>query len=183
MKTEGMVQEAEAASEAKPDVRTQLTQYLAQQSQSRRTFDKLMKGLEVVGLALIAGYLGWAIYVSVNWSVTQEIVAVWFAFPVSIVALLILVSVHAVGIRAFFPIVVPSSSLPFVTGSEAVVMGLGFAAALLLVGAFWGAFSWGIWTNSWTLLKPLAQVLGIVVGVGVVVAVISDLYRKFFRSR
>ena len=62
-------------------------------------------------------------------------------------------------------------------------MGVGFAAMLLLVGAFWGAFAWGIWMNNWALLEPLAHVLGVVVGVGLVVAVVSDLYKKFFRSR
>jgi hypothetical protein len=183
MKTEGMVQEAGAASEAKPDARAQLAQHLAQQPQSRRTFDKLMKGLEVGGLALIAGYLAWAIYVSINWSEPRQIAAVWFAFPVSVVALLILVGVHGAGIRAFFPIVVPSSSFPFVTGSKAVTMGLGFVVALLVVGAFWGSFAWGIWTNNWALLEPLAHVLGVVVGVGVVFALVSDLYRRLFRSR
>jgi hypothetical protein len=184
MKTEGMVQELGAASEAKADSRAQLAQYLAQQPQSRRTFDKLMKVLEVAGLALVAGYLAWAIYVSINWtSVPERIVAVWFALPVCVVALMILVSVHAVGVRAFFPIIVPSSSFPFVTGSKAVVMGVGFAATLLLVGAFWGAFAWGIWTTDWAILEPLAHVLGVVVGVGVVIAVISDLYKKLFRSR
>jgi hypothetical protein len=183
MKTEGMVQEAGAASEAKPDARAQLAQHLAQQSQSRRTFDKLMKGLEVAGLALIAGYLAWAIYVSINWTVPRQIGAVWFAFPVSVVALMILVGVHAAGIRAFFPMVVPSSSFPFVTGSKAVTMGMGFVVALLVVGAFWGAFAWGIWTNNWALLEPLSHILGVVVALGVVAAVVSDLYKRFVRAR
>jgi hypothetical protein len=183
MKTEGIVQEARTAGEAKPNARAQLAQHLEQQSQSRQTFDKFMKGLEVAGLALIAAYLGWAIYVSINWSVPRQIVAVWFAFPVCAVALLILVSLHGAGIRAFFPIIVPGSSFPFVTGSKAVGMGLGFAVALLVAGTFWGAFAWGIWMSDWSLLEPLAHVLGVVVGVGVVFALVSDLYRRLFRSR
>ena len=183
MKTEGMVQEARRASEDKLDNRARLAQYLAQQPRSRRTFDKVMRILEVAALALVSGYLAWAIYVSINWSVPQRIVAVWFAFPASVVVLLILVGLHGAGVQAFFPIIVPSSSFPFVTGSKAVGMGLGFAATLLLVGAFWGAFAHGIWTTNWAILEPLAHVLGVVVGVGVVVAVVSDLAKKLFRFR
>jgi hypothetical protein len=142
-----------------------------------------MKILEVAALALVSGYLAWAIYVSINWSVPQRIVAVWFAFPVSVVVLLVLVGVHAAGLRAFLPIIVPGGPQEFVTGSKAVGMGLGFAAMLLLVGAFWGTFAWGVWTANWAILEPLAHILGVVVGVGVVVAVVSDLAKKLFRFR
>ena len=90
---------------------------------------------------------------------------------------------YAAGLRAFFPIILPGGPQEFVTGSKAVAMGLGFAATLLLVGAFWGAFAWGIWSESWALLEPLSHVLGVVVGVGVVVAVVSELRKRFFRSR
>jgi hypothetical protein len=183
MKTDKTVQEDGAASEAKPDARAQLAQYVAQQPRSRQTFDKVMKVLEVAALALIVGYLAWAIYVSINWSVPQQIAAVWFAFPVSVVVLLILVGVHAAGLRAFFPVIVPGGPQQFVTGSKAVANGVGFAAVLLLVGAFWGAFAWGIWTTNWALLEPLIQILGVVVGVGIVIAVASDLYKRFIRSR
>jgi hypothetical protein len=182
MKTDKMVQEAGAASEAKSDSRAQLAQYLAQQPQSRRTFDKLMKVLEVGGLALIAGYLAWAIYVSINWSVPQKIVAVWFAFPATVVALMILVGVHAAGLRAFFPVILPGGPQRFVTGSKAVATGVGLAAVSPGVGAFWGAFAWGIWTNDWALLEPLVHVLAVVVGVGVVAAVASSLFRQISKS-
>jgi hypothetical protein len=183
MKREITVQEAGSASEAKPDARAQLAEYLAQQPQSRRTFDKVMKVLEVAGLALAAGWLAWAIYVSINWSVPQQIVAVWFAFPVSVVALLVLVGVHAAGLRAFFPLGLLANAQKLVVGSQAVAMGLGFAAVVLVAGAFWGAFAWGIWTTNWAILEPLAHVLAVVVGVGAVFALISDLYKRFFRSR
>jgi hypothetical protein len=183
MKTEQVGQGAGTASEARPDKRAQLAQHLAQQPQARRTFDRVMKVLELAGLAFIAGYLAWAIYVSINWSEPQKIVVVWFAFPICVFALGILVSVHAVGVRAFFPIIVPNSSFPFVTGSKAVPMGLGFAAVLLLVGVFWGAFVWGIWANDWALLEPLVGIVAAVVGVGAVFAIFSDLYKRFIRSR
>ena len=76
MKTEGMVQEAREASEAKLDSRARLARYLAQQPRPRRTFDKVMKVLELAALALVSGYLAWVIYVSINWGVPQKIVAV-----------------------------------------------------------------------------------------------------------
>ncbi|UCC64333.1 MAG: hypothetical protein JSV36_04560 [Anaerolineae bacterium] len=184
MRKEITVQEAGRSSEARPDKKALLAQHLAQQPESRRTFDKFMKLLEVAGLALVAGHLAWAIYVSINWaSAPEKIVVVWFALPVSVVVLMVLVGLHAAGIRAFFPIIVPSSSLPFVTGSKAVGMGLGFAAVSLAIGAFWGAFAWGLWTTNWAILEPLTHIIGVVVGVGAVVAVVSNLYQKFFRSR
>jgi hypothetical protein len=183
MKTEGMVHEAGAASQATSDSRTQLARYIMQQPQSRRTFDKVMKVLEVAGLALIAGYLAWAIYVSINWSAPQRIAAVWFAIPVTVVALMMLVGVHAAGLGAFFPVILPGGPREFVTGSKAVATGVGFAGIALLVGAVWGAFAWGIWTNDWALLEPLTYILAVVVGVGAVVAVVSDLYKKLFRFR
>jgi hypothetical protein len=184
MKTEKMVQEAGTASEAKSDLRAQLARHLAQQPESRQTFHKWMKVLEVAGLALIAGHLAWAFYISFNWvGVPERIVAVWFALPVSVVALMILVGVHAVGVRAFFPIIVPSSSFPFVTGSKAVAMGAVFAVLSPVVGAFWGTFAWGVLTTNWAILEPLMHILGVVAGVGAVVAVVSDLHKKLFRSR
>jgi hypothetical protein len=183
MKTEGMVQEAGTASEAKPDFRAQLARYVAQQPRSRRTFDRVMKVVELAGLAFVAGYLAWAIYVSINWSVAQHIVAVWFGFPASIAALLVLVGLHAAGLRAFLPILLPGSTQGFVTGARAVATGLGFAVTLLLASAFWAAFAWGIWTTNWAILEPLAQLLGVLVGIGIVVAVVSDLYKKLLRSR
>jgi hypothetical protein len=183
MKAESRVLEARGAGEDKPDAKEQMARYLEQQSGSVRKFDRVMKVLELGGLALVAGYLAWAIYVSINWSVQREIAAVWIAFPVSVVVLLVLVGIHAAGLGAFPPVIVPGGPQEFVTGSKAVDMGLGLAVTILIVGAFWGAFAYGIWTENWAILKPLTQVVGVVVGVGAVIALISDLRRRFFRSR
>jgi hypothetical protein len=181
--TDKPVQEAGAANKVKRDPGAQLAQYLAEQPVSRRTFDKVMKVLELAGLALVVGCLAWAIYVSINWSVPREIAAIWFTFPGSIAVLLILVGVHAAGLRAFPPLGLLSSMQELVTGSKAVAMGVGFAVTVSLVAAFWGAFAWGIWTDNWAILEPLMHVLGVAIGVGVVFAVASDLYKRFFRSR
>ena len=183
MKAESRVQEARGAGEAKPDAREQMARYLEQQPQSKRTFDRVMKALELGGLALVAGYVAWAIYVSINWSVQREIAAVWVAFPVSVVVLLVLVGIHAAGLRAFPPVIVPGGPQEFVTGSKAMEMGLGLAGTILIVGAFWGAFAYGMWTENWAMLIPLVGVVAAVVGVGAVIALLSDLRRRFFRSR
>jgi hypothetical protein len=183
MKAESRVQEARGAGEAKPDARGQMARYLEQQPQSKQKFDKVMKVLELAGLALVAGYLAWAIYVSINWSVQRDIAAVWLAFPVSAVVLLVLVGIHAAGLGAFPPVIVPGGPQEFVTGSKAVGTGLGLAVTILIVGALWGAFAFGIWTENWAILKPLTEVVGVVVGVGAVIALLSDLRRRFFRSR
>jgi hypothetical protein len=179
-----MVQQAGTTSEDKQDSRVQLAQHLAQQPESKRIFDKLMKLLEVTGLALVASYLALAFYISFNWvGVPEKIVAVWFAFPISVVPLMVLVGVHAAGLRAFFPIALPGFSQEFVTGSKAVGMGAGLAATSLLVAAFWGTFAWGTWTVNWAVLEPMIHILGVVVGVGIVIAIVSDLYKKLVRAR
>ncbi len=183
MTAEKTVQEAGTGSETRAGLREQLAQHLAQQSESRRTFDKFMKVLEVAGLALIAGHLAWAIYVSINWSETGNIVAVWMSLPVTVAFLMVLAGVHGAGIRAFFPVIVPGSSFPFVTGSKAVGMGLGAVLVALVAGAFWGAFAWGIWAEDWSILEPLTRVMAVVVGAGVMIALLSELYRRLVRSR
>ena len=183
MKAESRVQEARGAGEAKSDAKEQMARYLAQQPQSKRTFDRVMKVLELGGLALVAGYVAWAIYASINWSVQRDIVAVWFAFPVSVVILLVLVGIHAAGLGAFPPVIVPGGPQEFVTGSKAVGTGLGLAVTILIVGTFWGGFAYGIWTENLAMLMPLVGVVAAVVGVGAIIAIISDLYRRFFRSR
>jgi hypothetical protein len=142
-----------------------------------------MKGLELLGLALLAGLVAWAIYGSVTWSEQRQIAAAWLSFPAGAAVVLTLVGVHAAGIRAFFPIAPMADAQKLVTGSKAVGMGLGFTVVILIVGAFWGLFAWGIYTANWSILEPATHVIGVVVGVGVVVAVLSELRRRFFRGR
>jgi hypothetical protein len=177
------VQEAGTRSEGKADHRALLAQYLARQPESKKSFDKVMKALEVAGLALLAGYVAWAIYVSANWTVAREIVAVWFGLPLCGAVLMVCVGVHAAGLGAFFPIALPGGSQEFVTGSKAVATGAGLAVIAVVVGAFWGAFAYGIWTTNWAILNPLVQVLVAVVGAGAVVAVVVSLYQKLMGTR
>jgi hypothetical protein len=180
---ENLVQGTGAGSETQPDTKAQLAQYLAQQPPSKRTFDKVMKGLELAWLVVVAGYVAWAIYVSIYWSIPGKIAAVWLGTPVAISILLVLIGVHAGGLGAFFPVVMPGGTQPLTTGSKAVGTGIGFAVTTAIAGAFWGTFAWGVWTNDWALLAPLVKIIAAVVGVGVVVAIASDLHRRFFQSR
>ncbi len=180
---ENLMQETGAASEANLDGKAQLAQYLAEQPQSRRAFDKVMKVLELGALALMAGWLAWAIYVSINWSEAKHIVAIWLSFPVVFSILAILIGVHAAGLRAFPPLAPLSGMEAFVTGSKAVAMGVGFAVTVCLFGGFWGAFAWSIWTENMALLMPLVEILVAMIGVGLVIGLVSDLYKRFFRSR
>jgi hypothetical protein len=183
MKREMTIQEAGTMVEAKLDHRAKLAQHLAQQSKSKRMFHKLMMVLEVAGLAFIIGHLALAFYVSFNWAgVPERIAAIWLALPASFTAVMILVGLHAAGLRAFFPIALPGGPQEFTTGSKAVGMGLGFAAVCLVAGAFWGAFAWGVWTVNWAILEPLTHIIAVVAGVGVTVAVAWDLYKRFIRS-
>jgi hypothetical protein len=184
MQTGRIVQQAGTASEGKPDNKAQLARHLAQQPPSRRTFDRFMKLLEIAGLALVAGHLAWAIYASATWvGVPERIVAVWFALPVSVVAVMIVVGLHAAGLGAFFPIALPGGPQELITGSKAVGMGLGFAVVSLVVGAFWGAFAWAVWTTNWAILEPLISIIALVAGVGAVVAIASDLHKKLMQAR
>lgn len=183
MKAESISQEAGAVSESRRDGRARLAEYLAEQPPSRQRFDKFMKVVELIGVAAVAAYLGWAIYVSINWSVQGEIAAVWFGFMASIAGLLVLVGLHAAGLGAFFPLGVLASGQKLLTGSDAVGMGLGFAVTTLLVSAFWGTLAWGTWTANWSILIPMITIVAVVAGVGAIFAVASDLYKRFFRSR
>jgi hypothetical protein len=177
------IQEAGTKSEGKADHRAQLAHYLARQPESKRTFDRVMKALEVAGLALLAGYVAWAIYVSANWTVAREIVAVWFAFPLCATVLMVLVGVHAAGLGAFFPVALPGGPQEFSTGSKAVASGVGLSAMALVIGAFWGAFAYGIWTTNWAVLEPLTKVLVAVVSAGAVIAVVTSMYQKLMGTR
>jgi len=167
------------------EVKAQLAHYLAQQPESKQAFHKWMKVLEVVGLAIIAATFAVAMYVSINWATVPQmaIPTAWFAFPVSVAPLMILIGAHAVGLKAFLPIVLPGKSQQFVTGSRAVWSGWGLIVTALLVGAFWGAFAWVVWSNDMALIGTYVRILGTVVGIVIAVAIIGSLFRQIFRSR
>jgi len=185
----GSTIQAGAAKQSRQEIRAQLAQYMAQQPAWKRTFDKWMKILEIVALGLIVGVFALAMYVSINHTaVTGTVIAiVWFALPVSFAPLMILLGVHAIGLRAFYPIALPGKPEQFATGSKAVWSGLGQIAIALLVAAFWGGLGWAVWSGDMALIGSYVRVLGTAMGVaiagGIVIGVLSGLYRQFIRHR
>ena len=183
------VLKAGAGKITKQAFKTQLAQYVAQQPASKQVFDKWMKVLEMASLAIISGAFAVAMYVSINWTAVPGtvIATAWFAFPVSFTPLMILIGLHAIGLRAFYPIVLPGKPEQFATGSKAVWSGLGLIAIALLVAAFWGGFGWAVWSGDMALIGSYVGVLGTAMGVaiagGIVLGMLSSLYKQFVRPR
>jgi hypothetical protein len=173
------------ASMTRQEVKAQLAHHLAQQPESKQVFHKWMKVLEVVGLVIIAATFAVALYLSINWATVPQmaIPTAWFAFPVSFAPLMILIGVHSIGLRAFLPIVPLGKSQQFVTGSKAVWSGAGLIVTALLVGAFWGAFAWVMWSGDMALIGTYTRILGTGVGIAIAVAIVGSLFRQIFRSR
>ena len=171
------------------EIKAQLAQYVAQQPGSKQALDKWMKVLEIAGLMLIVVTFAVAMYVSINWTAVPGtvIATAWFAFPVSFTPLMILIGLHAIGLRAFYPLVLPGKPEQFATGSKAVWSGLGLIAIALLVAAFWGGFGWAVWSGDMALIGSYVRVLGTAMGVaiagGIVLGMLSGLYKQFVRPR
>jgi hypothetical protein len=180
---------AEGSGLTRQEIKAQLAQHVAQQPAWKRAFDKWMKVLEIAGLVLIVGVFAVAMYVSINHTaVTGTVIAIaWFALPVSFAPLMILLGVHAIGLRAFYPIVLPGKPEQFATGSKAVWSGAGLIAIALLVAAFWGGLGWAVWSGDMALIGSYVRVLGTAMGVaiagGIVIGMLSGLYKQFVRPR
>jgi hypothetical protein len=180
---------AEGRGLTRQEIKAQLAQYVAQQPAWKRAFDRWMKILEIAALVLIAGVFAVAMYVSINHTAVTGIViaTAWFAFPVSFAPLMILIGVHAIGLRAFYPVVLPGKPEQFSTGSRAVWSGLGIIAIALLIAAFWGGFGWAVWSGDMVLIGSYIRVLGTVMGIaiagGIVLGFLLGLYKQFMRPR
>ena len=183
------VQKAEGAGLTRQEIKAQFAHYVAQQPGSKQAFDKWMKVLEIAGLLLIVGTFAVAMYVSINHTAVlgTVIATAWFAFPVSFAPLMILIGVHAIGLRAFYPIVFPGKPEQFATGTKALWSGLGLIAIALLIAAFWGGFAWAVWSGDMALIGSYVRVLGTAMGVaiagGIVLGMLSGLYKQFVRPR
>ncbi len=183
------IRKAGGAGLTRQEIKAQLAHYVAQQPGSKQAFDKWMKVLEIAGLMVIVGSFAVAMYVSINWTAVPGtvIATAWFAFPVSFAPLMILIGVHAIGLRAFYPIVLPGKPEQFATGSKAVWSGLGLIAIALAVAAFWGPLAFAAWSFDTALIGSYARILGTVMGVAIPAAIIlgllSGLYKQFVRPR
>lgn len=171
------------------ELKAQLAGHVAGQPEPKRVFHRVMKVLEVVGLVLVAAAFAVAMYVSINHTplAAAVIATAWLALPVSLAPLMILIGVHAIGLRVYFPIVLPGKPQRFVTGTKAVWSGIGLIVTALLVAAFWGALAWAVWSNDLTLIGTYIRVLGtgvgILIAIAIPVAIAGSLFRQIFRSR
>jgi hypothetical protein len=183
------VRKAERSGLTRQEIKAQLAHYVAQQPGWKQAFHKWMKDLELVGLMLIVGVFAVAMYVSINHTaVTGIVIAIaWFALPTSFAPLMILLGVHAIGLRAFYPIVLPGKPEQFATGSKAVWSGLGLIAIALLVASFWGGLGWAVWSGDMALIGSYLRVLGTAMGVaiagGIVLGMLSGFYKQIIRPR
>jgi hypothetical protein len=173
------------ASMTRQEVKAQLANHVVQQPESKQAFHKWMKVLEVASLALVAAAFAVAMYISINHTAVSgtAIATAWFAFPVSVALLMILIGVHAIGLRAYFPIVLPGKPQRFVTGSKAVWSGMGLIAIGLIAAAFWGTFAWAAWSGDMGLIMVYGRILGTAMGVVIPVAMVAALFQQIFRSR
>jgi hypothetical protein len=71
---------------------------------------------------------------------------------------MILTGVHAISLRAYSPIVLPGKPQRFATGSKAAWSGAGLIVTALLVGAFWGALAWAVWSNDMALIGTCLRI-------------------------
>jgi hypothetical protein len=167
------------------ELKARLARHVAQQPRSKQVFHRCMKFLEMAGLTIVVASFALAMFFSINWTTVPQtaIATAWFAFPASATPLMIFIGVHAIGLRAFYPIVLPGKPLPFATGSKAMWSGLGTIATALAAGAFWGTFAWAVGTNSVGLIMAFARILSTAMGIAISIAIVASLFQKLFRFR
>jgi hypothetical protein len=188
------LQQDVAVDEVKPDVKAERAAYVAQLPESKQALHRWMNRLTIASIAVPVGFFVRALVLSIagrqagasSTGVSlppggSRIAVAWLVFVASATVPLIFVGLHAVLLRAFPPNSALSISR-FVTGKDAVWSGVGMMGVLLLVGAFWGAIAYVVWTANLALLEPMLYALGVVIGVGAVFAVLSSLYQQFRRK-
>jgi hypothetical protein len=169
--------------EAKPDLKTQLAEYVAGQPVSTQVMHNWMNWLTIASMAVPVGLFARALYFSINWKRVDpiQIPIAWFLFVAGGTVFMFITGLHAVLLRAFPPI--PELSSRFVTGKNAVWRGAGMMVVALLIAAFWGFFfAYVVWTRNMAMVEVMVKILANVVGVGAVIAVLSSLYQKFRRK-
>ncbi|MCX6032216.1 MAG: hypothetical protein NT169_23345 [Chloroflexi bacterium] len=197
MKSTVSLPEVGSQAEPKQDLRSQLAEYVAQQPASKQSFHKWMQILETASLAIPVAVFAVALYLSFAWKTvpTQAIPAAWLSFPLSFAPFLILVGLHAIGLRAFPPthllgktmriyLPVPGQvdkMVPLRVGGKAVAWGWGTVVAALVIGAFWGVFAWAVWTVNVALLTPLITFLGYALGIAIAGSIIFSIFRDIYR--
>lgn len=179
------IQTAPTKNEDKVQLKQQIADYLAAQSDSKQKFHIWMKVLEVAGAALIAIAFILALYVSINWrAVDPTIIPVaWFLFIASATPLMILFGIEAIVLQAFPSAAMPGKTQKFVSGSKAIWYGAGLILAGLASAAFWGLFAYATWTLNFAMLEPLIRILGNGLGLAIAAGVLLGMAQKVFKSR
>ena len=171
-----------AVDEVKPDLKTQLAEYVAGQPASTQAIHGGMNWLTVASLAVPIGLFCRALYISIKSgsAPTIQIPIAWFLFVASGTLPIFLTGLNAALLRAFPPI--PQIADKFVAGNDALWMGVGMMGVALLVAAFWGFFAYVVWTRNMAMVEVMVRILATVVGIGAVVAVLQSLYRQSRRK-
>jgi hypothetical protein len=184
----------------KQDLRAQLAEYVAQQPVSKQSFHKGMRIAEWVSLAFPVAVFAIALYLSFAWQSVEAkmIPTAWFCFPLSFTPFMLLIGFHAIGLAAFPPtgllgnalqVSLPGAGgqvnkvLPLRVGRQALVWGWGQIAATLIGAAFWGAFTWAVWTVNMALIAVFIQVLGTLLGVVIVLRIAVSIFQKLSGAR
>ena len=172
--------------EAKEQLKLQLAQYLAQQSQSTQSVHRWMRRLEAAGMGIIVATFLVALYVSIAWKSINPIMIpiAWFVFAASVSPEMIFMGLDSIFLRAYPPVILPGNQpAKFITGNEAIWTGWALILGALLAAAFWGFFAYAVGTFNIALIVPLIRVLSGVLGVVITVAIVKKLIQDFSRSR
>ena len=178
------------------ELKSRIAGYLAEQPASLRRFHRLMNVLESISIALIAIVFIAALLLSFLWKSvpTQAIPTAWFLLPVSGVVLLLLICVHAIGLKIFPPsslyiYLQGSSSIPFSkktrefrTGKPAILLAWVLIVLGLVVGTFFAMFAWAAWTVNWEFLTPMVTILGYFLGISIAVGILGGMIAKTYQK-
>ncbi len=195
------VQNSAAQKLSSEQLKTQLASYLDGQPESIRSFHRMMNVLESINLGIMIIIFITALVLSFMWKTipVAAIPAAWFLLPTSTAVLMLLIAVHSLVLHAY-----PTSSLyniyqggspmrqfgkyqQFVTGKKADIQSLVLILLALIVGGFFGVFSWASWTVNWAILTPMINILGVTLGIviaaGIVGGMILKTYQKLSKPR
>ena len=177
------------------EIKALVASHLAEQPANIRSFHRLMNVLESINVGLIIIVFITALVLSFLWKSipTQAIPAAWFCLPVSAAILLLLISVHAIGLKAFPPsslyLILQKGSIPFTdktrqfrTGKAAVAMAWGLIVLGLILGGFFAVFAWAAWMVNWDFLTPMITILGTFMGVAIAVGIVGGMIAKTYQK-
>jgi len=117
-----------------------------------------------------------------------------FLLPVSGTILLLLICIHAIGLKVFPPsslyiVLQKSAAIPFSeksrqfrTGKAAVALAWGLIALGVVLGSFFALFAWAAWTVNWEFLTPMITILGTLMGVTIAVGIIGGILAKLYQQ-